>query len=85
MEAVCVPEHLAPPGSLQAKQLYHLHAQLSLEQSCHWQKKKKKKSCVYALRVALVLTLCDSVECGLPGFSVREGVLQARILEHIGQ
>ena len=29
-------------------------------------------------------TLCDPVDCGLPGFSVR-GVLQARILEHIGQ
>ena len=29
MEAVCVPEHLTPPGSLQAKQLHHLHAQLS--------------------------------------------------------
>jgi len=27
--------------------------------------------------------LCDPVDCGLPGFSVR-GVLQARILEHIG-
>ena len=31
------------------------------------------------------LTLCDPVDCGLPGFSVREGVLQARILEHSGQ
>ena len=29
-------------------------------------------------------TLCDPVDCGLPGFSVR-GVLQARILECIGQ
>ena len=29
-------------------------------------------------------TLCDPVDCGLPGFSVR-GVLQARILERIGQ
>ena len=29
-------------------------------------------------------TSCDPVECGLPGFSVR-GVLQARILECIGQ
>ena len=27
---------------------------------------------------------CDPVDCGLPGFSVR-GVLQARILERIGQ
>ena len=31
------------------------------------------------------LILCSPVDCGLPGFSVREGVLQARILEHIGQ
>ena len=31
------------------------------------------------------LTLCDPVDYGLPGFSVRVGVLQARILEHIGQ
>ena len=30
-------------------------------------------------------TLCDPVDCGLLGFSVREGVLQARIPEHIGQ
>ena len=30
------------------------------------------------------LTLSNPVDCGLPGFSVR-GVLQARILEHIGQ
>ena len=37
-EAVCVPAHLALPGSLQAKQLCHFHTQLSLEQSCHRQK-----------------------------------------------
>ena len=30
------------------------------------------------------LTLCDPVDCGLPGFSVREA-LQARILEPTGQ
>ena len=41
-EAVRVPAHLAPPGSLQAKQLHHLHAQISLGQSCH----RPKKSCV---------------------------------------
>ena len=39
MEAVCVPAHLALPGSPQAKQLCHLHSQPSLEQSCHRQKK----------------------------------------------
>ena len=30
-------------------------------------------------------TLCDPVDCGLPGFSVREGILQARILARIGK
>ena len=30
-------------------------------------------------------TLCDPVDCGLPGFSAREGVLQARMLECTGQ
>ena len=29
-EAVRVSPHVVPPGSLQAKQLHHLHAQLSL-------------------------------------------------------
>ena len=52
-EAVCVPKHLAPPGSLQAKQLHNLHTQLLLGQSCHSQ---KKKSCVYACRVTSVLS-----------------------------
>ena len=33
-EAVRVPTHLAPPESPQAKQLRHLHTQLSLGQSC---------------------------------------------------
>ena len=81
-EAVCVPEHLALPGSLKAKQLHHLHTQLSLEESCHRQK-KKKKSLVFMSARSLwsCLTLCDPVDCGLPGFSVRERVLQARILE----
>ena len=37
MEAVCVPAHLASPGSPQAKQLHPLHAQPSLGQSCHRQ------------------------------------------------
>ena len=51
VEAVCVPEHLALPGSLQAKQLCHLHAQFSLGWSCH-----RQKSCVYAHRVASVMS-----------------------------
>ena len=37
-EGVHVPANLALPGSLQAKQLCHLHAQLSLGQSCDRQK-----------------------------------------------
>ena len=52
-EAVCVPEHLAPPGSPKAKQLHHLHNQLSLGQSCP---SGEKKSCVYELRIASVLS-----------------------------
>ena len=38
-EAVRVPAHLVLPGSLQVKQLCHLHAQCSLGQSCRRQKK----------------------------------------------
>ena len=38
VEAVHAPAHLALPGSVKAKQLRHLHAQLSLGQSCHRQK-----------------------------------------------
>ena len=30
-------------------------------------------------------TLYDPVDCSLPGFSVREGALQARTLEYVGQ
>ena len=51
-EAVRVPAHLAPPGSPQAKQLSHFHAQLSLGQSCH----RGEKSCVYAHRITSVLS-----------------------------
>ena len=51
-EAVHVPAHLVPPGSPQAKQLHHLHAQLSLGQSSH----RKKKPCPYAHRVASVVS-----------------------------
>ena len=51
-EAVHVPAHLAPPGSPQAKQLRHLHTQLSLGQSCH----RQKMFCIYACRVASVVS-----------------------------
>ena len=52
MEAVHVPAHLTPPDSPQAKQLYHLHAQLSLGQRWH----RQKKSCPYVHRVASVVS-----------------------------
>ena len=53
-EAVHVPAHLAPPGSQQARQLRHLHAQLSLGQSCH---RQKIIICAYVRTVALVVSL----------------------------
>ena len=81
-EAVCVLAHLALPESPQVKQLCHLYAQLSLGQSCHRQ--KKSLASIHAGSLWLCPTLCDPVDCGLPGFSVRDGVLQARIPERIG-
>ena len=81
-EAVHVPAHLAPPGSLQAKQLHHLHTQLSVGQSCHGQ----KHSCIYAHIVTSVVS--NSLRrCRLwpARFLSGRGVLQARILEHTGQ
>ena len=51
-EAVHVPAHLVPPGSPHLKQLHQLHTQPSLGQSCH----RQKKSCIYARRVALVVS-----------------------------
>ena len=77
MEAVHVPAHLVPPGSPQAKQLHYLHSQLSLGQSCH----RQKVLCLCAQGHFGQVQLCDPVDCGLPGFSVREGVLQASILK----
>ena len=82
MEAAYVPPHFVLPGSLQAKKLQPLHAQLSLGQSCH---RRKRKSCVYTHRsLRSCPTLYEAVDCGLPGFSVR-GVLQERILGCTGQ
>ena len=46
--------HTARPGSLQAKQLHHLHTQLSLGQSCH----RQNKSCIYAHRITSVVSNC---------------------------
>ena len=70
MEAVRVPAHLVPPGSPQAKQLHHLYAQLSLAQSCH---RQKSLASMRTGSPRSYPTLCNPVDCGLPGFSVREG------------
>ena len=75
MEAVHVAAHLGLPGSPQAKQLLHVHAQPSLGQS---------RTSMHAGSLRLCPTLCVPVVCGLPGLSVR-GFLQAGILECIGQ
>ena len=39
-------------------------------------------ACVHALLIQLCLTLCDPMDCSLPGSSV-QGILQARILEWV--
>ena len=41
---------------------------------------KKSLASVLTGSLWLCLTLCDAVDCALPGFSVREGGLQPRIL-----
>ena len=54
----------------------------------HWGRAatgKKSLATMHAGSLWSCPTLCNPVDCGLPGFPVREGVLQARILEHIGQ
>ena len=66
-EAVHVPVHLVLPGSPQAKQQHHLHAQLSLGQSCHRQKN------VLCLCGRVASAVSDSADCGLPRFSCQGG------------
>ena len=83
VEAVHALAHLAPPGSLQAKQLCHLHTQLSLGQSCRSQK-KAFRLCVQGLfgSVQFFATLWTmACQASLSG----RRVLQARILEPTGQ
>ena len=70
-EAVRVPAHLAPPGSPQAKQLRHLHAQ-SLP-GAELPQAKKSLASRPAGSLQQCPTLCSPVACGLPSFSVREG------------
>ena len=83
-EAVCVPEHLAARGP--ASQAAAPPSRSTLP-GAGLPQAKKKKSLVFmrAGSRRSCQTLCDPVACSLPGFSVREGVLQAGILEHIGQ
>ena len=53
----------------------------------HWGRAAKGKislGSIHAELLWLCPTLCNPVDCGLPGFSAM-GVLQARILERIGQ
>ena len=81
-EAVRVPAHLASPRSPQAKQLRHIHPQLSLGQSCH----RQKKSCISVHRVTLGVSdfvTLQTVACqaSLSG----RGVLQAITLVQMGQ
>ena len=79
-EAVCVLAHLVLPGSRQARQLCHLHAQLTRAATS-----QKTLVSMHAGLLWQCLTLCDHVDCGLPGFSVREEGPLARILKCIGQ
>jgi len=79
VEEVCVPAHLAPPGSPQAKQLHLLHA--------HWGRAATGKRSLAPIHAGLPQScpaIWDPVDCGLPSFCVR-GVLQARIQKCIGQ
>ena len=61
-----------------AKKLHHFHAQSSLGQSCH----KESLVSMHVGSLRWCPTLGDSVDCGLPGFSVRR-LLQAKILERV--
>ena len=69
-ETVHVPEHLAPSGSPQAKQLCHLHTQNS-----QWGGAATGEKSLVPKRTGSLWscsTLCGPVDCGLPDFSVRD-------------
>ena len=54
----------------------------------HWGRAATGRKSLVSMHIGslwLCPTLHNHVDCGLPGFSVREGVLQARILEGISQ
>ena len=63
------PAHLVPPGSPKAKWLPHLHLNSPWGRAAT----AKRVLCLCAGSLRSCLPLCDSVDCGLPGFSVREG------------
>ena len=48
----------------------------------YWNPHVKAVMCIRARSLQSCLTLCDPVDCGLPGSSVH-GILQARILEWV--
>ena len=79
VEAVCVPAHGATRVPTSQAAAPPSRSTLT-GQSCH-----RQKSCLCAQGHFGCVRLCDPVDCGLPGFSVRDGVLQARLLECIGQ
>ena len=83
VEAVCVPAHLAPPGSPQAKQLCYLQAQFSLGQNCCRQKKVLQGSNQGRFHSVRLFAALWTVACqaSLSG----KGILQTRNLECIGQ
>ena len=71
MEAVHVPAHLVPPGYLQAQHC------ATFMLNCQWGRAAPGKKSLVPIRAGSLwqcLTLCDPVDGGLPGFSVREGV-----------
>ena len=75
VEEVCVPAHLALPGSPRAKHLRHLHAELSLGQSCHRQRSLASMH-TGSLRSCLTLQPCRlwpaRLLCQGGGFSRQE-------------
>ena len=70
-----------PLVSPKAKELCHIHTQLSRGQSCH---RQKNLASMHAEPLQSSPALGGPTDCGLPGLSVR-GILEARILERIGQ
>ena len=76
-EAVRVPAHLAPQGPHKPSicATFTLNSQWGGAATG-----KKSLASVLTGSLWLCLTLCDAVDCALPGFSVREGGLQPRIL-----